>query len=215
MNYFVFCHGFGFNPHFWSRIAPYFSAENCCFINLGYFNESSYEPQITGDKIIGIGHSMGLSKLLGMSYSFDYLIGLNSFINFLGSDERVRKQRMAALKALRSSFLKAPDMTLQQFYTRCGAAALLETTDFSNLSVDSLLSDFTWLEKSYELPAVPTLILSAADDIIVPHNITVDNFSRYDNVTLETFSDGGHALGFTKPFAVYEKIMRFVNDMPT
>jgi len=38
---FVFCHGFGFNIHFWDNLAPYFAQEKCSFIDLGYFKKQT------------------------------------------------------------------------------------------------------------------------------------------------------------------------------
>ncbi|MCZ2204440.1 hypothetical protein [Bartonella sp. A05] len=212
MTHFVFCHGFGFNIHFWDRVAPYFSHEKCSFIDLGYFNNRMDDKYLHNQRIIGIGHSIGLSKLVSMYNNFDYLVGLNSFINFLGFDQNLRKKRYKELKALRSSFLKDPNSTLKNFYTRCGTVELVECTDFSNLDFDLILSDFEWLQKEYKLPQVPTLILSSNEDIIVPHTITLDNFSKQLNVQIDSVIGTGHALGFRKPSDVYEKIMSFLDD---
>jgi pimeloyl-[acyl-carrier protein] methyl ester esterase len=212
MTHFVFCHGFGFDAHFWERIAPYFSQEKCSFIDLGYFKNRSDHQYLYDQKIIGIGHSIGLSKLISMYSNFDYLIGLNSFINFLGSDQTIYKKRQRELKTLRSSFLKDTDSTLRDFYSRCGAPELIECNDFASLDLDLILSDFEWLQKEYKLPEVPTLILSSDNDIIVPHAIASDNFLKQPWVKRDSIMNAGHALGFRKPVEVYEKIMSFLND---
>ncbi len=212
MTHFVFCHGFGFDIHFWERIAPYFSQEKCSFIDLGYFNNRIENQHLHNQAIIGIGHSIGLSKLLSMYSNFDGLIGLNGFINFLGSDQAIYKKRQTELKALRSGFLKDADTTLRNFYVRCGAAELIEYNDFSNLDLDLILSDLQWLQKEYKLPNVPTLILSSDDDMVVPHSIISDNFREKPWVKQASIMDAGHVLGFRKPGEVYEKIMSFVND---
>ncbi len=212
MTHFVFCHGFGFDAHFWERIAPFFSREKCSFIDLGYFNNRTEDQYSDNQAIIGIGHSMGLSKLLSMYSNFDCLIGLNGFINFLCSDQAIYQKRQTELKALRSSFLKDAETTLRNFYLRCGAPELIERNNFSELDIDLILSDLQWLQKEYKLPDVPTLILSSDDDIVVPHSITSDNFREQPWVKLDNIVDTGHALGFRKPEEVYEKIMSFVND---
>lgn len=212
MTHFVFCHGFGFDTHFWERIAPYFSKEKCSFLNLGYFNNRTESQYLDNQAIIGIGHSIGLSKLLSMYSNFDGLIGLNGFINFLGSDQAIYKKRQTELKALRSNFLKDADTTLRNFYVRCGAAELIEYNDLSNLDIDLILSDLQWLQKEYKLPDVPTLILSSDDDIVVPHSIISDNFREQTWVKRDNIVDTGHALGFKKPEEVYEKIMSFLDD---
>ena len=212
MNHFVFCHGFGFDTQFWERIAPYFSQEKCSFIDLGYFGNRVDNTYLCNQRVIGIGHSIGLSKLLSMYSNFDYLIGLNSFVNFLGSDQIERKKRQKELNALRLSFLKDPDSAIRNFYIRCDIEELIECTDFSNLNRDLILSEFEWLQKEYKLPEVPTLILSSNDDLVVPHAITSDNFSKQQYIKIDSIMNGGHALGFRKPLEVYRKIMSFLND---
>ena len=212
MTHFVFCHGFGFDTHFWHRLEPYFSQEKCSFIELGYFKNPMSNPNIQEESLIGIGHSLGLSKLLSMDIHFDSLIGLNSFINFLGFDQILREKRRKELKALYSSFLKDPNSMLMNFYIRCGVSELIEYTDFSNLDHELIASDFQWLEKEYKLLQVPILILSACDDRVVPESITLDNFSKHSHVKIESIMDAGHGLGFRNPSEVYEKIMSFLND---
>jgi pimeloyl-[acyl-carrier protein] methyl ester esterase len=146
-----------------------------------------------------------------MYNNFEYLIGLNSFINFLGSDQTIYKKRKKELQALRSSFLKDSDSTLRNFYFQCSAQELIKYNDFSNLDLDLILSDLQWLQKEYKLPEVPTLILSSDDDIVVPNIITSDNFSNQPWVKRARITEAGHAVGFRKPAEVYEKIMSFLN----
>ncbi len=212
MTHFVFCHGFGFDTSFWERLAPYFSQEKCSFIDLGYFGNQVDNQYLYDQRIIAIGHSIGLSKLVSMYSNFDYLIGLSSFTNFLGSDQTMYKKRHKELKALLSSFLKDPESTLRNFYSRCGAPELIEATNFSNLNLDLILSDLEWLQKEYNLPEVPTLILSSDDDIVLPYAITLDNFSKNPYIKRGSITNAGHAIGFKKPVEVYEKIMSFLNE---
>lgn len=167
---------------------------------------------LCNQRVIGIGHSVGLSKLISMYSNFDYLIGLNSFVNFLGSDQIERKKRQKELNDLRLSFLKDPDSAIRNFYIRCDIEELIECTDFSNLNRDLILSEFEWLQKEYKLPEVPTLILSSNDDLVVPYTITSDNFSKQQYIKIDSIMNGGHALGFRKPLEVYRKIMSFLND---
>ncbi len=212
MTHFVFCHGFGFDTHFWENIAPYFSQEKCSFIDLGYFNKRTEIQHLENQAIVGIGHSIGLSKLLSIYGNFDCLIGLNGFINFLGSDQTIYKKRQTELKALRSRFLNHPQTALRNFYWRCDVPELIERHDFSRLDIHLILSDLQWLQKEYKLPNVPTLILSSDDDMVVPESIISDNFHENPWVKRDSITDTGHALGFRKPEEVYEKIMGFLDD---
>ena len=212
MNHFVFCHGFGFDYHFWDRIAPYFSNETCSFIDLGYFKNPVDIPYLHNQKIIGIGHSIGLSKLISMYDNFDYMIGLNSFINFLSSDQIIRQKRQKELKALRSSFLKDPDSTLKNFYSRCGALELTQCNDLVSLDIDLIVSDLEWLQNEYTLPEIPTLIISSDNDVVLPQAITSDNFPKKPWVHRDSIMNAGHSLGFKQPREVYDKIMGFLYD---
>lgn len=212
MTHFIFCHGFGFDPHFWEPLAPYFSHEKCSFIDLGYFNHPVAPSLLQHEVIIGVGHSIGLSKLIAMYPHVDCLIGLNSFVNFLGTDQVLHRKRQKELNALRASFLRAPDATLRSFYSRCGATELIPCHDVSRLDLSLILSDLQWLEKEYTLPEVPTLILSADDDIIVPCSITSDNFSKQAWVKRNSIINAKHALGFRQPAEVYTKMMSFLNE---
>lgn len=212
MTHFVFCHGWGFDAHFWHRLSPFFSREKCSFVDLGYFGHRT-EHQFAGNQaIIGVGHSMGLSKLLSMHGHFHCLIGLNGFTHFLGSDQSIHRARTKELKALRKSFAHDSIGTLKKFYERCGAKDFAETPDFSKLDAAVLLSDLQWLEKECTLPHVPTLILTSDDDVVVPLSITSDNLSKHPWVTLGSIADTGHALGFCKPNEVYKKMMSFLDD---
>jgi len=211
MSHFVFCHGFGFDNNFWNQISCYFSQEHCSYLNRGYFaNPISYQ-HLEGHEIIGIGHSLGLANLLTMNIKFKYLIGLNSFSNFLGSNPKVRKQRLIALRSIRKNLLINPYATLQHFYRNCGAAELSNNIDKQQLNLPLLLSDLRSLEHTHYLPNIPTLILSSNDDIIVPTAIINDNFQG-SSVYLDSVCHAGHALGFKAAQPVYAKIMSFLND---
>ena len=51
------------------------------------------------------------------------------------------------------------------------------------------------------------MIIGTKDDIIVPLELIHDNFAQY-----EIMEQGGHALGFKEPEAIYQKIIEFTND---
>jgi len=211
MTHFVFCHGFGFNSHFWDPLTPYFSREKYSLIDLGYFKHQLQTVDLQGQKIVGIGHSIGLSKLAGMYQNFDCLVGLNGFMDFLGLEQAAHKRRKRELNVLRQSFLKYPTSMLKNFYARCGVPEFADHVDYSNLDHDLISSDFEWLEKKHDLPEVQTLILGSDNDVVVPEAIVFDNFSKKSNVKIDVIMDAGHGLGFRKPLEVHKKIMSFLD----
>ena len=214
MMQFVFCHGFGFDIHFWDHLVPYFSQKNCSFIDLGYFKCPASPLNFQEQTIIGIGHSLGLLKLISMYENFNYLIGLNSFVNFLGNDQTLHGIRYRELTALKQSFTKNPVQTLKNFYKRCGVRQFVNQRMTSHLDLNLILSDLEFLKKDYALPPIPTLILTSNDDSVVPKEIIEDNFLRPSSpqVQVDIIPNTQHGLGFKKPLEVYEKIMGFLND---
>lgn len=210
MTYFVFCHGFAFTKHFWDPLIPYFSQEKYLRVDRGYFGDEDFRREIDQyDKkspIIGIGHSMGLIKLMAMDIAFDYFIGLNGFVNFLGFEKKQRYMRQKELTLLRHHFLKNPVRTLKNFHARCGVSL---THDFSRLNHTLLLSDLHELEKNHSFPKVPTFILGSYEDTVVPPSVILDHV--HDTITLD-FMHGGHNLGYKNPKCIHEKIMSFLNE---
>lgn len=211
MTSFVFCHGFGFNKHFWDNLTPYFVQEHCFFIDLGYFNRPYFPPDFEGEKIIGIGHSLGLLKLIKFYKNFECLIGLNGFTNFLGNEAFLRRKRLLELKTLKRNLELNPKTTLKRFYERCGIPEFIDHCP-ENLVLEKMVSDLKVLETSIALPAVPTLLLMAADDPVVPQQLTMEMIEGFPSVQYHSFDQGGHNLGYVKALEVYEKITRFLNE---
>lgn len=211
---FVFCHGFGYDLHYFNHLAPYFAQYECYFIDLGYFNKPIKLPKLKKHKTIAIGHSFGLVKLVQMFENFDSLIGLGSFSNFLGQDQTLREIRQRELRSLQLSFMKNPISTLTNFYSRCGVAEYIDRANNSKLNLDLILADIELLTTNYTLPNVATLILTSDDDPIVPKSIILDNFSKQAHVHIESITGLKHSYGYTQPFEVYKKIIRFLHVNP-
>lgn len=206
---YVFCHGFGFDKNFWKNLSPYFFEKKCIYLDLGYFEEK-VEPCLNGTdtKFIGIGHSLGLLKLLQLNINFEYLIGINSFVNFLGNDQELQTIRKNDLQVLKDNFIVSPDTTLKNFHRRCGMPY-----EIKNINKQIALNDLNLLFTKFDVShKTPLLVIGSSDDVIVPKKIIYDNFESYSNVSLQIIDGGKHGLGFFKADSIYEKIMSFVND---
>ncbi len=213
MKHFIFCHGFGFDKSFWDNLSPYFGQEKCSYLDLGYFEKPCKYVKSCGDQVIGIAHSLGLLKLLNLSEEFDYLIGLNSFINFLGNESKLRKKRGEELDLLKKHFTQSPLNTLKRFYQRCGITSFIDIKKINKISIDKMLTDLDFLSMSMEVPkSTSILIIGSEDDPIVPPVILHDNFDKYLNVRLEIIPKGKHSLGFWQIDEVHRKIMDFIGD---
>jgi pimeloyl-[acyl-carrier protein] methyl ester esterase len=213
----VFCHGFGFDKNFWKNLAPYFLNEQCTYLDLGYFADNCtlnaenfcYPIKSNETLTIGIGHSLGLSKLLNTKQKFDYLIGLNSCVNFLGNEKDLRKKREVELALLTKHFMKSPINIMHNFYQRCGVAA--EIGKIEKINSEVALNDLQFLAQSFNVPCdIPTLIIGACDDVIAPPAILYDNFAQYSNVVVQIMDHGMHGLGLLEADEISQRIKSFV-----
>ncbi|EER20798.1 hypothetical protein [Rickettsia endosymbiont of Ixodes scapularis] len=207
---FIFCHGFGFDKNFWKNLTPYFLGEQCIYLDLGYFGEK-FEPNLETNNVelIGIGHSLGLAKLLTLNKNFDYLIGLNSFINFLGNDQKLHLVRKYELQTLTDHFIASPINTLKNFYKRCG---VFERERIANINKQIALNDLEFLYNEFYIPTeIRTLIIGSKNDVIVPPEILFDNFHIYPNINIQMMDMGMHLLGWLEAKSIYQRIMSFLN----
>ena len=165
-------------------------------------------PDFKDHPIIGIGHSLGLAKLLQLPIKFTVLVGIQSFTNFLGYSEKLAHRRGLELYAMIQFFKKNPEKTLLSFYEKCGVSCDVEK--FKMINIEKLLNDLKSLKLDCILPACPTLILGAKNDPIVPPELLLDNFEDKKNVTLVFHDQGFHNLGFLEPEFVYGQIEKAV-----
>ena len=207
---FVFCHGFGFDATFWNPLRAYFSNMNTMYLDLGYFGEMQWMNQLDESmEYIGIGHSLGLMKLMSLNVSFKRLIGLHGFVDFLGADESLHRRRQRELSYLIQHVNESPALTLSQFYQRTGVNFNLPQTGVLNRM--KLLDDLNSLAHAIPVPQdIPLLILGGIDDKIVPPALIEDNFSAHPQVTIEMLPQVKHGLGHLQPDVVYQTIMRFL-----
>jgi pimeloyl-[acyl-carrier protein] methyl ester esterase len=209
---FIFCHGFGFDKSFWNNLRPHFAKEYCIYLNLGYFSQEdlsfSIDPSL---HFIGVGHSFGFKKLLSLPIIFTKLIGLQGFINFLGSNPTLHIKRQNDLNILKQNFDKSPSLTLQNFYKRCGIP--LEKDKLKQINHNKLQTDLKSLSHAESTPlSQPTLIIGAEDDIIVPTELIYDNFNSQPNVHITLLKQGQHSLGYTQTQIIYQMIMNFSKE---
>ncbi|MGI4851105.1 MAG: hypothetical protein ACRYGR_04125 [Janthinobacterium lividum] len=216
---FVFCHGWGFSPHFWHPLQTCFGDIDCHFINLGYDNAQDFEaPQLLSSDItyIGVGHSLGLTKLLKLPLKYRALIGLQSFINFLGFNSDLCIRRRRAWDIMCQNFQIYPQKTLNHFYQTCFDSRQDQHRSDLNLTLPRfkiLNQDLKGLSDSHPLPCdIPLLILGTTHDKIVPPALIYDNFASIKNVHLDFYPTDGHCLGYDHSIIVAEKIIDFVNN---
>lgn len=201
--------------HFWDNISHYFNAHKTTYIDSGYFNNPKPIDAnvIENNNCIAIGHSLGLIKLIRHNIKFKAIIGINSFINFLGNDPVLKRNRTLEYKALLLQFKRNPQLTLERFYQNCGLYSCENAPNTSQINIDSLQSEFSLLAENCTLPNnTPTLIIASKNDLITPLELIYDNFKKLKNVQIEEVNSKKHCLGLTESSLIYNKIKVFLNE---
>lgn len=236
----IFCHGWAGNISFWDNLKLFFDNNvsnniEIQYLDLGYFgnndsikqfsynNLSTYIHQNKQLKFIGIGHSIGLIKLLSLNIEFKALVGLQSFINFLGNDPLLNQKRKLEWLSLKQQFKHNPLDTLRSFYklanlnpsfieNLCNKKELFNKKDQRYfLNENFLTQDLELLSLGFSLPkGVPTLIVGAMDDVIVPPVLIFDNFSHLKHTKVDMLDTGQHSIGYRSAGLIYQKIKFFL-----
>jgi len=201
---FVFCHGFGFDKNFWNNLTPYFSEYSCLYL------EDLEMHALEDDMLlIGIGHSLGLIKLLSINIPFQAVIGLQGFINFLGFNHDLHLRRQKDLAFLGSYFDKSSKYAIRYFHRLCGVP--VQSDALEDLNIIKLKEDLEILSVGFmSIPSIPIFIIGSKDDKVVTPELIYDNFRSYNNVTIEIVNSSYHCLGYKNPELAYKKIMNFL-----
>ena len=202
MTHLVFCHGFSYSPNYWINLTALLENFTIHHMDLGYYEDLKI-PEIK-EPVIGIGHSLGLIKLMQQNFRFKALIGLNGFVNFLGTGLRLRNRRSLELDTFEHLIRTSPNLALKFFHNRCGV-----NLNPSNINKERLLGDLDCLRQSFPVPNNLTL-LAAQNDIVCPPELIQDNFGTQNITMLES---GRHSLGYNHAAEVAAIINEKNNDL--
>ncbi|MDJ1305114.1 MAG: alpha/beta hydrolase [Candidatus Midichloria sp.] len=202
---FIFSHGWAFNKSYWDNLLSHFKEHPCIVLDHGYYG-LEYLPQVD-KKIhwIGVGHSLGLVKLLQSKNTFKALIGLQAFNNFLASDKSLNRRRTLELTIMKKNFNESPKNTIESFN-----GIVANNIDFYRMTNDLNLLSYTHVSLFEKFSELPILILYTADDEVVPVDILEENFKNYPNVQLKKMPNSKHLLGFLNSEQVAISIKEFL-----
>ena len=190
---YIFCHGWGLDPTFFSLLRPYFDHHPTLFWDLGYFGDVHCPlPNDKAETWVGVGHSFGFAKVLQAAIPVKGWVGLQAFVNFLGTEEKARAKRDIDLKAFEKKFKASPHEMLVRIQQACGMEPVRATPHLERLTSDlsALRTDYSCLLSS----SIPTLLIGSADDPVVPPDLIRDNFQAYHQVRFLSHEKGGHRL---------------------
>jgi pimeloyl-[acyl-carrier protein] methyl ester esterase len=209
--HFVFCHGWGFDNNFWQPLLSYFDPKITSLWNLGYIGERNIALPINGNQhLIGIAHSFGLINFIPFAHHFSAIIGLQSFINFLGNDSIIYNKQKIKWQIMLNRFTENPEKTLQMFYKKSGTD--FNQIEYKLINIQRLKEDLIAMSQNYHLPNLPILIIANKNDKIITLDLIKDNFTQ-NNIKLIVNPFEGHSLKSQNTDLIYEQIMSFLNEI--
>lgn len=220
---FILHHGWGLNQNYWKNLilnlfSKNISSDDIFLCEAGYYKNLArtnlenitnfaFEKKLQNKKIIGIGHSIGFAKLLNQKdqIHFDYLFGLQSFINFLGNNDQGAIQ---GYQNFCNFFKESPSKVLEGFNKQIGFDE--NFCDNENLNLDLLQNDLNLLNNKLshlfdKLEDLNYKIFASKDDYVVPAKIVKQNFPNDKIIFFENYN---HYLGFLDS----EKVLNLVYE---
>lgn len=215
----VFLHGWGYGPETWDALARSLAPAPTALLNAGYFGPPLLSlpdglPQ-DPEGWVGVGHSLGFARLLEMGLPVRGLVGIGGFLRFCRQPGKAAGTPADTLDAMLSRLDAAPEDVLARFRRRCGhRGSSLDHLDAHGLA--RLRADLLRL-RGLDLPApgkrIPTLLIHAQDDRIVPLDLAREALALLPNSRLELLPDGGHALPLTRSADCQRLIQEFLHDL--
>lgn len=189
----VFVHGWAFGPEFWTPLQRELGLRDALTPDLGFFGPENLA--LPGEPFVAVGHSLGLLWLL--RHAQDELAALVSLGGFGRFDVPAGPTR-----AMRRGLSRDPAQVITAFHQACALPGELapDAARLAEARPDHLTQGLDWLLQWDERPALqafgrPLLALAAADDAIVPPDLSRASFPE----NLVMLESGGHAFPASRP----------------
>jgi len=218
----VFLHGWGYGPHAWQGWERAFPGRQVVLLDAGYFAGERLEIPANDDGWIGVGHSLGFAKLLGMDVPWRGLVGFGAFLHFCPTHNHAAGTAPELIDAMQERLPGHPAEVLRRFAKRCGhpagpnAPAASPASQPDPAGLERLAADLRLL-RALDLAAPqtppPVLLLHAQDDRIAPVELAMQASNTLPGARLALFPNGGHALPFVKPDECLPVLKDFVDAL--
>ncbi|CDO36272.1 alpha/beta fold hydrolase [Novosphingobium sp. KN65.2] len=188
----LFCHGWGFDRHFWDALAPLLGEWEQYRDDRGYFGDPLV-PAVEGP-CLAITHSFGTMRILAdPPPGLAGIVAINGFERFTAAPDSPGVPTRVVDLMLRR-FDREPRPVVEEFRQRVGCDEPLARIDPAPLREDLLhLRD-----SRPPLPQVPVLIVQAGGDPLLPEAMREACFVGVAARHLRHES-GGHLLPFEDP----------------
>lgn len=194
----VFVHGWGFNSSIWDKIHLNSDTDiKTIKIDFGYTGQSNLAMPDLSEKIIYVGHSLGVLWLLKHIKNHENIKG---FVSINGFDCFYKFTPAEQIQTMKNNIDKNHSAQMRSFYHRCGLKkdyGLLK----SNYNIQNLKTGLDWLEtwdctKNLSEIKCKILAICSENDRIVP--ITESDRIWGDHDMIKT-KEGSHILPISAP----------------
>lgn len=211
----VFLHGWGYGPESWDGLATAFGKAPVVLLDAGYFGHRRMDVPENPGGWLGVGHSLGFARLLALDIPWRGLVGIGGFLRFCQKPGKDTGTPTDMLDAMLARLDAAPEEVLARFHKRCGH----RITPLPAPGKDGLarlradLEHLRDLDQAAPSRPVPTLLIQAQDDRIVPPDLAREALSRLPGARLELLDTGGHALPMTRAQDCQRLIQELLHDL--
>jgi len=211
----VFLHGWGYGTETWDEWIGGFGEAPVVVLNVGYFGTRRMDLPTNPDGWIGVGHSLGFARLLEMDVPWRGLVGLSGLLRFCQKPGKTTGTPPQVVDAMIHRFDEKPEDVLSRFHRRCGRAEACVGMPMAG-GLARLRADLEHLRDLDLIPdkgPVPTLLMHAEDDHIVPPDLAREAQSLLPGSRLELLNSGGHALPMTRTQDCLRLLQGFVTEL--
>lgn len=199
----VWSHGWGFNADFFTPLCQALPKFHHNILDWGYFGKPHIPTLDLHKPIIGIGHSLGLAKLLDLKLPFTALVSLAGFTHFCQSRAFQAGTPLRVLARMEEKFILNPQQVLADFYVSCGYKAFPFVAQPLNLQL--LQQDLSQLRTlSIDLPKIPLLAIAGKSDRVCPLS---QQQAQFDPITI---IQGAHHFPQVNPVQTALLIQQFL-----
>lgn len=199
----LFVHGWGFDVSIWHAVSKSLpSTLTMKFINLGFIGEQTLSLPAS-DRIVCVGHSLGVMWLLKHvknPIGFVAINGFDCFYNHISVPD---------INAMKTNIDRNALAQMRGFYNACG----VPHTTLPNFNKTALKQGLTWLETwnvhdELSQLSCPITALSSKNDAIISARASEAIWSNHE---LIWHDDGGHCLPITASDLCAQKIKDLIH----
>lgn len=206
-------HGWGYGPGIWSGWAAEFSERPVALLDAGFFGPPAMALPENPDGWLGVGHSLGFARLLGLDVPWRGLAGFGAFLRFCRLPGQTDGTLPEVIDAMLARLDTDPAEVLRRFTRRCGREERRPAPAADGLErLRQGLRLLRGLDLAAPARPCPTLLAHTADDRIVPQSLA-EEAGRRLAARLEIFDSGGHALPFIRPAECARLVREFLHGL--